>query len=71
MNHRRTALSSLLALGLALSLPVHASTGVGYHADINAWRQQADVKIRAEDGPLAAVGLYWLRAGSNQVGAWQ
>ena len=69
MNLRRKALFSLLSLGLTLGLSAHAADA-NYTASIEAWRKQADTKIRADDGPLAAIGLFWLRPGSNQVGAW-
>ena len=70
MNQRRSTLLYLFAFGLAQALPAHAATDGAYRASIDAWRKQADARIRAEDGPLAAIGLYWLRPGSNQVGAW-
>lgn len=70
MKLRRSCLISLLSLGLSLGLSAHAATDANYRASVEVWRKQADAKIRAEDGPLAAIGLYWLRPGGNQVGAW-
>ena len=70
MNLLRKAIVSILSAGLTLVLPAHAATDTDYRTSIETWRKQADAKIRADDGPLAAIGLYWLRPGNNQVGAW-
>jgi uncharacterized protein (DUF1684 family) len=62
--------SAALALAMVLSTSAWAAPDPAYRAAIDGWRAQADAKIRAEDGPLSAIGLYWLRPGSNQVGAY-
>jgi uncharacterized protein (DUF1684 family) len=63
----RPLLASSLLLAWALA---SAATDTAYRTSIDTWRAQADAKIRAADGPLSAIGLYWLRPGSNQLGAF-
>jgi len=72
------SLMSTLATGLFFSLLLNVSTQAAtdgnstgnYSSSLDAWRKHADEKIRAEDGPLSAVGLYWLHDGVNKVGAY-
>ncbi|MAS36351.1 MAG: hypothetical protein CL610_20265 [Anaerolineaceae bacterium] len=40
-----------------------------YTAEINQWRQTIEERLRAEDGWLALIGLYWLSEGRNTVGS--
>ncbi|HEU4328365.1 MAG TPA: DUF1684 domain-containing protein [Roseiflexaceae bacterium] len=40
-----------------------------YTAEILAWRARAEAGLRAEDGWLALVGLFWLQEGENTVGS--
>ncbi len=40
-----------------------------YTAEIDQWRQTMENRLRAEDGWLALIGLYWLHEGSNTVGS--
>ena len=65
-----STLTISLALTIGLCASAHAATDDNYNASLNAWRAHADEKIRAEDGPLSAVGLYWLHDGTNKVGAY-
>lgn len=39
-----------------------------YTDDLNAYRARLDDSLRAEDGWLALVGLFWLKEGDNTVG---
>jgi uncharacterized protein (DUF1684 family) len=40
-----------------------------YVTEINAWRQMIEDGLRAEDGWLSLIGLFWLHEGVNTVGA--
>ncbi|MEO8609521.1 MAG: DUF1684 domain-containing protein [Chloroflexota bacterium] len=40
-----------------------------YVTEINRWRQTKDDSLRAEDGWLSLIGLFWLPEGANTVGA--
>jgi len=70
MKKRRFFLTLAATIALAQVMPAQAATDPAYRASIENWRVEADQKIRAVDGPLAAIGLYWLRPGVNQVGAF-
>jgi uncharacterized protein len=40
-----------------------------YRADVEAWKAQRAARVRAADGWLSVVGLFWLEAGANTVGS--
>ncbi|MEZ5007155.1 MAG: DUF1684 domain-containing protein [Chitinophagales bacterium] len=40
-----------------------------YLDDLEAWKGERDVKLRAEDGYVNLVGLYWLQEGENTIGS--
>src|SRR5947209_2748210 len=40
-----------------------------YEAEIDAWRQSMDEKLRADTGWLTLTGLYWLHEGQNTLGS--
>ena len=40
-----------------------------YESSILKWRQEVDNNIRRENGWLALAGLFWLRKGTNVIGA--
>jgi uncharacterized protein (DUF1684 family) len=40
-----------------------------YIADVEQWRAQRENRLRADDGWLSLVGLFWLRPGENRVGS--
>jgi uncharacterized protein len=40
-----------------------------YEADLLAWRQMLDDRLRAEDGWLTLAGLHWLHQGENTLGS--
>ncbi|PRC94257.1 DUF1684 domain-containing protein [Solimicrobium silvestre] len=65
-----SSLISALVIGLTLCASTCAAPGDNYITSLDAWRKQADEKIRSEDGPLSAIGLYWLHDGINKVGAY-
>ncbi len=41
----------------------------GYIETIQQWRQQMEESLRAADGWLTLVGLFWLHPGTNTIGA--
>ncbi|RZI43803.1 DUF1684 domain-containing protein [Herbaspirillum sp. HC18] len=69
MKKNRLPLLAAMFLELTLCASAQAAESA-YSASVQQWRKQADEKIRAADGPLAAIGLYWLRPGVNRVGAF-
>ncbi len=44
----------------------HTST---YESELLAWRKSVDDSLRADDGWLTLIGLYWLHEGENTVGS--
>jgi uncharacterized protein (DUF1684 family) len=79
MNSRRPPKLGLLGAtltvlpGLSAAAPGAAGGGAGapdaYQADVTAWRQARDARLRAEDGWLTLVGLTWLKPGANRFGS--
>jgi uncharacterized protein (DUF1684 family) len=65
VNPRRRAVSALLA---SLALLGAGAAPAPYVQSIEAWRQEREQKLRAEDGWLAVAGLFWLREGANRFG---
>jgi uncharacterized protein (DUF1684 family) len=57
----------LLLLSTAL-LFLHADTD-GYRAEIDLWRAQRVERLKAENGWLTLVGLFWLKPGENGIGS--
>lgn len=49
--------------------PGDAEIKPDYQHEIAAWRQDRDKSLRAEDGWLTLVGLYWLDEGENPFGS--
>src|SRR5262249_13379796 len=80
MNHRRPPKIGLLGATLTvlpgLSAAAAPATGApgaakpdAYQAEVSAWRQTRDARLRAEDGWLTLVGLSWLKPGPNRFGS--
>ncbi len=40
-----------------------------YRAEVEKWRAQRESRLRADDGWLTLVGLFWLRPGENPAGS--
>jgi len=60
---------SLLAAAL-VAPPAHAqATSSAYRGDVEAWRQRREQRLRADDGWLTVIGLFWLQEGANPVGS--
>jgi len=41
----------------------------GYRLGIEKWRQEVEKRLQTDDGWLTVTGLFWLKEGSNRVGA--
>src|SRR5258708_12757579 len=41
----------------------------GYAGEVEQWREKREAKLKAEDGWLTLIGLFWLKDGDNRVGA--
>ena len=59
----------ILPLVLLMLAPTVDPPSAAYRADIEAWRERRVAKLRAEDGWLSVVGLFWLDEGENAVGS--
>jgi len=77
-SRRLSTLALIAAAVLLASLrPAAAAPDAGtktevkpdYEHEIAAWRQDRDKGLRAEDGCLTLVGLYWLDEGENPFGS--
>jgi uncharacterized protein (DUF1684 family) len=47
------------------------SAATPYEREITQWRTQQETELKADDGWLTVVGLFWLKDGVNRVGADQ
>jgi uncharacterized protein len=54
---------------LTLLLVVPSLLAADYPRQIEQWRQQHEAALKADDGWLTVVGLFWLEEGSNTAGA--
>ncbi len=61
--------SSLLLCAFALSLLAAAPASSDYVASIEKWRSAEAADLKKENGWLTLTGLYWLKEGSNTIGA--
>ena len=65
--------SAALVLTLSVSLvsckPAPSPIDPAYSTEIQTWRAEREEKLRAPDGWLSLVGLYWLDEGDNQLGS--
>jgi uncharacterized protein (DUF1684 family) len=65
--------ASLLSLSPLRAVAAYAAQtsppDAAYRRAVEAWRAEREAKLRADDGWLALVGLYWLEEGVNRVGA--
>ncbi|MGE0825217.1 MAG: DUF1684 domain-containing protein [Candidatus Binatia bacterium] len=59
---------SLVFWGLALTTVSFGEEGM-YHQEIESWRQERETRLKADDGWLTIVGLYWLNDGENAIGS--
>ncbi len=66
---RNLALLAAALLVVACEEPRFPVTETEHAAAIHAWQQQRTAGLKAEDGWLSLVGLYWLEPGANDFGA--
>jgi uncharacterized protein len=52
-----------------LGIAVLAMASTTYQNSIRAWQQHRDAGLRAPDGWLTLVGLFWLKQGGNTIGS--
>jgi hypothetical protein len=57
------------ACALLLAIAGGATSQPSYENTLQKWRQEQDAALRADDGWLTVVGLFWLKAGANRVGS--
>ena len=71
MNTGKWAARVFLAFVIvAGAVSSHAATDSShYRSELAQWRRDADQRLRAPDGSLAVVGLFWLHEGSNRIGS--
>lgn len=70
MSKMRFLLQPVLAVLLvACDQPRFPITAAGHADAIHAWQQQRAAGLKAEDGWLSLVGLYWLEPGRNDFGS--
>lgn len=62
----RTALAAVLALG---SLSAGMAATPGYEAEIQGWRTNREMRLKADGGWLTVAGLFWLKEGDNRFGS--
>jgi uncharacterized protein (DUF1684 family) len=55
----------------ALTLIALFVAPTNYEREIAQWRAQQEAELKADDGWLTVVGLWWLKEGDNRVGADQ
>ncbi|MCS6951523.1 MAG: DUF1684 domain-containing protein [Bryobacteraceae bacterium] len=59
----------LLGTTLLLVGSLAMATDPAYRAEVEKWRAERESRLRAEDGWLSLVGLFWLREGPNWAGS--
>jgi len=60
---------TLRPLATLLALAVLPAGQPSYRAQVEQWRQGREANLRAEDGWLTVVGLFWLKEGTSTAGA--
>ena len=55
-------------LWLAATAAVALSAAMPYAAEIAEWRRAREARLKADDGWLSLVGLFWLHEGANAFG---
>jgi uncharacterized protein (DUF1684 family) len=63
----KRSLSILLAIGFAAAISARAQTD--YAGEIEKWRSDREANLKKETGWLTVAGLFWLKEGTNTVGA--
>jgi len=66
---RRLRRWTQIFLGTVLVLAVSAEAQTDYAKEIEKWRQEREANLKKETGWLTVAGLFWLKEGTNTVGA--
>jgi hypothetical protein len=53
----------------AAQTPQGGPVAADYRRSIESWRAEREAKLKADDGWLALVGLFWLEEGPNRIGS--
>jgi uncharacterized protein (DUF1684 family) len=71
MNIGKLAARAILALAVlaGASASQGATDSNNYRSDLERWRQDAEQRLRAPNGSLAVIGLFWLHDGTNRIGS--
>jgi hypothetical protein len=64
---RPTALAAAAVVAAALASPALADEA--YRAEVQAWRQERETRLKADGGWLTLAGLFWLKEGPNRFGS--
>ena len=56
------------ALAVAAGLGTPAFADEAYRAQVQAWRQDREARLKADGGWLSVAGLFWLKEGPNRFG---
>jgi uncharacterized protein len=63
---RLAAVAGALAVTAGLGTPAFADEA--YRAQVQAWRQDREARLKADGGWLTLAGLFWLKEGPNRFG---
>jgi uncharacterized protein len=66
---RRLRRGTQILLGTVLALTVSANAQTDYGKEIEKWRKERETNLTTETGWLTVAGLFWLKDGTNTVGA--
>ncbi|MEP6962996.1 MAG: DUF1684 domain-containing protein, partial [Acidobacteriota bacterium] len=65
----RLTIALAVALALTSCSEPSATIDPAYTAEIQKWRADRETRLKAEDGWLTLVGLFWLKEGANRIGS--
>ncbi len=66
----KTTIAAAFVIGLLVfGLDGIAFGQTGYRGQIEKWRSDHEAELKAEDGWLTVVGLFWLKEGRNTIGS--
>jgi uncharacterized protein (DUF1684 family) len=60
--------AGLLTLAISLS-SCAKTTDPGFAAEVQKWREVREMRLRADDGWLTLVGLFWIEPGVSKIGS--
>ena len=62
-------MKQVLRTWVLVVLPLVVLAQTSFEIENRKWRQEREAKLKAEDGWLTVAGLFWLKEGTNSVGA--